>query len=119
MPRLAGRDAFGVPEWRTQRCRSCPRVGAAAGSHCTHLGAVALVVDVGLLWITQRELQKTADSAAMAGVILLPDQSAAEQQAAWYAQQNFGIAAHFCSAKPTATITSGEHAAVGGGTFYT
>jgi Flp pilus assembly protein TadG len=83
------------------------------------LGAVALVVDVGLLWITQRELQKTADSAAMAGVILLPNQSAAEQQAAWYAQQNFGIAAHFCSAKPTATITPGEHAAVGGGTFYT
>ncbi len=27
-----------LPEWRTQRCRSCPRVGAAAGSHCTHLG---------------------------------------------------------------------------------
>ena len=56
------------------------------------LGAVALVVDVGLLWIAQRELQKTADSAAMAGVILLPNQSAAQPQAAWYAQQNFGRA---------------------------
>lgn len=96
------------------------------------LGAVALVVDVGLLWITQREFQKTADSAAMAGVILLPDQAAAVDQAQWYARQgmgskleiapwSMGIAAHqpLCSSQPSATATPGEHAAVGGGTYYT
>jgi hypothetical protein len=83
------------------------------------LGAVALVVDVGLLWVTQRELQKAADSAAMAGVILLPNQSAAQQQASWYAQQNLAIASSLCSAAPIVTITPGEKAVVGGGTFYT
>jgi hypothetical protein len=72
------------------------------------IGALALVLDVGLLWMTQRELQKTADSAAMAGVVLLPaDPSGAEQQARWYVQQNQGVAEHLCSALPIATITPG------------
>ena len=49
------------------------------------VGALGLVIDVGLLWITQRELQKTADNAALGGVAVLPNASAAQQQAAWYA----------------------------------
>jgi hypothetical protein len=82
------------------------------------VGAVALVVDVGLLWMTQRELQKTADAAAQGGVILLPNQSAAIAQAKWYVAQNIGITGHLCSAEPTSVITPGEHA-VGDGVFYT
>ena len=84
------------------------------------LGALALVLDVGLLWITQRELQKTADSAALAGVALLPnDPSAAQQQAAWYALQNRGLAAHLCSAQPTTTATPGARTTAASGTVYT
>ena len=102
--------------WRRQPAQVLP---LAAVIMLALLGAVALVVDVGLLWITQRELQKTADSAAMGGVILLPDASAATQQAAWYAQQNMAGAAHLCSAQPTATITPGDRTLAGGGRFYT
>jgi len=83
------------------------------------LGAVALVVDVGILWLTQRELQKTADSAATAGVALLPaDPAGAVQQARWYAEQNQGVAEHLCSALPIATITPGEDT-LPTGTAYT
>jgi hypothetical protein len=83
------------------------------------IGALALVVDVGLLWESQRELQKTADSAALAGIILLPnDADGAVERAEWYAQQNQGIAAALCSDTPAITATPGEHP-FGGGSVYT
>lgn len=84
------------------------------------IGAAALAIDVGLVWESQRELQKTADSAALAGIILLPaDPLGAEERAGWYALQNQGIAAVFCSDTPTTTATPGEHALASGGTVYT
>ena len=83
------------------------------------IGALALVLDMGLLWLTQRELQKTADSAALAGVVLLPaDPSGAVAQAESYVQLNQGLAERLCSALPIATITPGEDA-VPNGTAYT
>jgi len=82
------------------------------------IGVLALVLDIGLLWLTQRELQKTADSAAMAGVALLPgDPSAAEQQARWYVEQNQGVAEQLCSAVPIATITPGTDTLPTGAAF--
>ena len=58
------------------------------------IGALALVLDVGLLWLTQRELQKTADNAAMAGVVRLPaDPSGAAHLAQWYVEQNQAVTA--------------------------
>ncbi len=83
------------------------------------IGVLALVADVGLMWEAQRELQKTGDSAALAGIILLPgDPNGAVQSAQTYAQKNQGIAAAFCSAPPTTTATPGQHD-FGGGTVYT
>jgi hypothetical protein len=102
------------------------------------LGVLALVVDVGMLWMTQRELQKTADAAAQGGVILLPDVSRATAEATcyatpstpkmcnakWYVQENLGllnalVPSHLlCTEEPTSVITAGERA-VGSGTFYT
>src|SRR5215831_13157158 len=68
------------------------------------IAALALVVDIGLLWESQRELQKTADSAALAGVVLLPDDAAgAIDRAQTYASVNLGIAAAFCAEPPTTT----------------
>jgi hypothetical protein len=84
------------------------------------IAALALVVDIGLLWESQRELQKTADSAALAGVILLPDDAAgAIDRAQTYASVNLGIAAAFCAEPPTTTATPGQHTLIGGGTVYT
>jgi hypothetical protein len=83
------------------------------------IGVLALVADVGLMWESQRELQKTADSSALAGIILLPgDPAAAVQSAQSYALENQGIAAAFCSAPPTTTATPGQHS-FDGGTVYT
>jgi hypothetical protein len=100
------------------------------------LGALALVVDVGLLWTTQRELQKTVDAAAMAGVVLLPDITAARAPADcpvvsggtprcntnWYIERNLEdnrwLAAPLCNALGDPVITAGE-LAVGNGTAYT
>jgi hypothetical protein len=84
------------------------------------IGVLALVADVGILWETQRELQKTSDSAALAGINLLPDDpNGAIQRAEWYAQQNEGIAAAFCTAPPSTLATPGQHDLVSGGTVYT
>ena len=83
------------------------------------IGALALVLDVGLLWLTQRELQKTADNAAMAGVVRLPaDPSGAVHQAQWYVEQNQAVTEQLCSAVPIATITPGADA-LQTGTAYT
>src|SRR5439155_8943062 len=91
-----------------RRRESAQTLALAAVMIVAVIGMLALVLDMGLLWLTQRELQKTADSAAMAGVALLPaDPSAAEQQALWYVQQNQGVAEQLCSAPPLATITPG------------
>jgi hypothetical protein len=73
------------------------------------LGMVALVVDAGILWETQRDLQWAADSAALAGVAKLPgDTSQAVTVAGQFATQNSGIAAALCSATPTTTATPGQ-----------
>ena len=73
------------------------------------VGAIALAVDVGVVWLTQRELQKTSDAAALAGVALLPaDPSGAVAQAEVYVEQNQPAAVQLCSALPVATITPGQ-----------
>jgi len=48
------------------------------------LGAAALVVDVGRAYLIKRHLQASADAAATAGALELPDQAAAETFAANY-----------------------------------
>ena len=48
------------------------------------LGMVALVVDLGYLYWNQRELQASADAAALAGAMELPDQAAAVTVARGY-----------------------------------
>jgi hypothetical protein len=94
---------------RVRRRESAQTLALAAVMMVAVIGFLAIVLDVGLLWLTQRELQKTADSAAIAGVVLLPaDPSGAEAQARWYVEQNQGVAEHLCSALPIATITPGE-----------
>jgi hypothetical protein len=84
------------------------------------IGVLALVADVGILWETQRELQKTSDSAALAGIIALPgDPDGAVQRAQSYAKQNQGIAQVFCSAAPVTDARPGQHDLAGGGSVYT
>jgi Flp pilus assembly protein TadG len=48
------------------------------------LGFVGLAIDVGNAYFTQRELQKAADAAALAGALELPDQAAATTVAQQY-----------------------------------
>lgn len=52
------------------------------------LGFAALVVDVGNLYLTKAQLQKTADAAAFAGAQDLPTTSTAMSTAITYADQN-------------------------------
>ncbi len=48
------------------------------------LGFLGLVLDVGKLYIAQRQLQTATDAAALAAAQLLPDATAAETTACQY-----------------------------------
>ncbi len=52
------------------------------------LGITAMVVDTGRGWVMKRELQRTADAAALAGASYLPDQAAADAAARDYIARN-------------------------------
>lgn len=52
------------------------------------LGITAMVVDTGRGWVMKRELQRTADAAALAGAAKLPDQTAATAAANDYLNRN-------------------------------
>jgi hypothetical protein len=90
------------------------------------VGLLALVADTGLLWEAQRELQQAADSAALAGVVKLPDSpDTAVTVATQYAQANSGAASLLChlggGADPTTEVTPGQtsYGDGGDGTIYT
>jgi len=53
------------------------------------LGFVAMAVDVGLFLNERRELQNSADAAALAGAAYLPDAAVATQNAQTWAAKNF------------------------------
>src|SRR5687768_6419714 len=77
-------------------------IGLAAVVMVSMVGMLALVVDAGIFWQTQRELQKAADAAALAGVVRLPhDQVGAVAVAQQYSTDNVTIAGRFCTHVPT------------------
>ena len=53
------------------------------------LGVAALVMDVGQLYVKQRELQNAADAAALAGSALLPGSTASQRAAAMTLAEEF------------------------------
>ena len=52
------------------------------------LGTAALVMDVGFAWYAKRQVQASADAAALAGAQQLPDVSSATTIAQDYATKN-------------------------------
>lgn len=52
------------------------------------IGMLGLAIDVGRLYIAKAELSRAADAAALAGVLDLPDNAAAEARAAAYLNEN-------------------------------
>lgn len=58
------------------------------------LACSALVIDLGYAYVTQTQLQNTADSAALAAARELPNQSAVETAAIQYANKNMATGQH-------------------------
>ena len=55
------------------------------------LGMVAFAVDIGYIVEADTELQRTADACALAAVLQLPDQAAAQSVAKAVAEENYGL----------------------------
>jgi hypothetical protein len=52
------------------------------------IGLLGLAIDVGRLYVAKAELSRSLDAAALAGVLELPDQGAAQSRAAAYLSKN-------------------------------
>jgi hypothetical protein len=82
-------------------------IGLAAVVMVAMVGMLALVVDSGIFIETQRELQKSVDSAAMAGIFQVPsNRNLAVSMADDFAAQNMPIAARLCRTTPTESDNS-------------
>jgi hypothetical protein len=78
---------------RSERAQALPIVALLA---VVLLGMIGLAIDVGRLYIAKAELSRAIDSAALAGVLELPDVTAAESRATAYLQENIpGASASF------------------------
>ncbi|MEE9161501.1 MAG: TadG family pilus assembly protein [Candidatus Neomarinimicrobiota bacterium] len=58
------------------------------------LGVTALALDAGLLYVMRNRLQATADAAALAGAIQLPDEATASTEPLIYADKNMPFVDH-------------------------
>ncbi len=58
------------------------------------LGVTALALDAGLLYVMRNRLQATADAAALAGAVQLPDEAAASAEPLIYADKNMPFLDH-------------------------
>lgn len=90
-------------------------IALAAVAMIAIVGAAAFVIDMGFFLEGRRELQDSADSAALAGVIYLPGSQASAQSAAdAVVDQNGPIARQLCghplsTAAPTTVVTPGRY----------
>src|SRR2546427_384825 len=98
-------------------------IGLAAVAMIALVGAVAFVVDLGFFLEGRRELQLTADEAAMAGVVFLPECSTsadgatcatpsnANDMAVQFLKNNGPIARQLCG-HPTASADFAQASAI-------
>jgi Flp pilus assembly protein TadG len=70
---------------RTERAQALPIVALLA---VVLLGMIGMAIDVGRLYVARAELSRAVDAAALAGVLELPDNAAAEARADAYLKEN-------------------------------
>ncbi|MCA1645316.1 MAG: Tad domain-containing protein, partial [Chloroflexi bacterium] len=109
-------------------------IGLAAVAMVAVVGALAFVVDTGFFLEGRRELQNAADSAALAGIVFLPDcpdsspggkctANNAQDSASQYVAANGPIVRQLCghpsiSVAPGATAAPGTYTGYDGNSFY-
>jgi hypothetical protein len=122
-----------LPRWVKGRARG-QAIGLAAVAMVAVVGALAFVVDAGFFFEGRRELQNAADSAALAGVVFLPDcpdsspggkctTANALDTATTYVSINGPIARQLCghpsvSVAPGTTTTPGTYTGYRNDSFY-
>jgi hypothetical protein len=71
--------------WQKERAQALPIVALLA---VVLLGMIGMAIDVGRLYVAKAELSRAIDAAALAGVLELPDVTAAEARADAYLKEN-------------------------------